>query len=353
VPLPLGALKPREDWKAPEWEGFGFPTAHAEGLTLTGTVDSAAAQDARYEGAPSHTALQLFCQQGGSGDSALSGVSGAAVIVGGRACGVIYWAPVPLNERVVFATPISAIAKKFLSDPAANGHPILASALRELPTVHLDRFDVSLGAYLSKFQKLRLRTGSRQEQASTDQPDEVFAWQTIRPLAVNSTIDPDCEIGSEVPSPEQTPLESAFSLALAKKRRHLFFFGQAGVGKSTLLRQFARSAWHSPATVGLPCRHLPLLARLQSISSCSQCHLEPLLDQSSEVRLSVPPPEGFLEEWHSRTGAPWLLLFDGLDEVPEPLLSRTIERLFSFVEEDGPWTCVFTSRFFPARSVTA
>lgn len=115
----------RRDDDEPTWTARGFPFAKPSGMTIHGTITDLEATIAES----SSPAMQLYCLEGGSlarydsegnlaafdsdsGIQALTGASGAAVVHGGEIVGLIRSAPPMLAQRVVFATPLSAIAKK-------------------------------------------------------------------------------------------------------------------------------------------------------------------------------------------------------------------------------------------------
>jgi hypothetical protein len=85
------------------WSAYGFPRAHGEGLTLTGSITDPDGKVGRFP------AIQLLCEQGGLGE--LNGSSGSAVRYGDRAVGLIRYGT--LAQRVIFAVPIDAIAAAF------------------------------------------------------------------------------------------------------------------------------------------------------------------------------------------------------------------------------------------------
>jgi len=97
--------------------------------------------------------------------------------------------------------------------------------------------------------------------------------------------------------------------------------GDAGAGKSTLIRHIARHAWDHPEAVGLRTRHLPIVVRAPAIALARGIALEERLwsaiGEGRDIMMDVPPPRGWFEAWPSRMAAPWLLLVDGFDEVPD------------------------------------
>jgi tetratricopeptide (TPR) repeat protein len=104
------------------------------------------------------------------------------------------------------------------------------------------------------------------------------------------------------------------------KSNHVLIFGEPGAGKSTLLRQIARNAWDAPSSLGLSRPYLPIPIQLSSLALANGVSVESrLLDAlkiSHQMVLDEDPPDGFWSEWSQRMNAGWLLLLDGLDEVP-------------------------------------
>ncbi len=113
--------------------------------------------------------------------------------------------------------------------------------------------------------------------------------------------------------------------------RHILILGEPGAGKSTLLRQIAKNAWDAPAAIGLDRPYLPMVVRLQSLALAEGASLERrlvnALHRAGELTLQQDPPDGFLLEWPRRMDARWLLLLDGLDEVPADSYSALVQWL--------------------------
>ena len=90
-----------------DWEAWGFPEAWTEGTTLLGKV--IALDRASIDGQGG--LIELTCEQGGSGN--LSGASGAALVVEGRAVGVLRFAPAEFEARHILASPMTALFQRF------------------------------------------------------------------------------------------------------------------------------------------------------------------------------------------------------------------------------------------------
>ena len=120
-------------------------------------------------------------------------------------------------------------------------------------------------------------------------------------------IDTDIEIG-------------AGTVILADGDR-LLLEGGAGSGKSTVLREMARCAWTHPERIGLDREHIALPIKMRSLAEAEgiarEGRLWSAIEKAKELDLDgSPPPTGFLQQWSRSTGAPWLFLIDGYDEVP-------------------------------------
>jgi hypothetical protein len=143
--------------------------------------------------------------------------------------------------------------------------------------------------------------------------------------------------------------EGPLSISDVMRRRdppHILILGEPGAGKSTLLRQLAQRAWDRPHEVGLDAPHLPLLIPLRRLAAQEAGSLEERLRRAVTGEL-VPKrdlPEDFFTRWPQQTDANWLLLLDGLDEVPaerRPRLTAWLRETFPAL---GPVRIVVTSR---------
>ena len=178
--------------------------------------------------------------------------------------------------------------------------------------------------------------------------DEVYV-----PLQARPQMRPDREAtASSCPTEEQKDPEEPvgpLSISDVMRRRdppHVLILGEPGAGKSTLLRQLAQRAWDRPHEVGLDAPHIPLLIPLRRLAAQEAGSLEERLRRAvtDEVVLRRPLPEDFFTRWPEQTGANWLLLLDGLDEVPaegRPNLMAWLRRVLPTL---GPGRIVVTSR---------
>jgi hypothetical protein len=113
---------PASDVEDRTWSSYGFPIANPTGMVIDGRIT-----DFFGEIAERFPAIQLNCNQGGAlarydsegnlaefdADSeilALTGASGAAVVHRGEVIALIRSAPPKLGQKVVFATPLWAVA---------------------------------------------------------------------------------------------------------------------------------------------------------------------------------------------------------------------------------------------------
>lgn len=132
----------------------------------------------------------------------------------------------------------------------------------------------------------------------------------------------------------------------ARSSRCLWVSGPPGSGKTTLLLHLARSAWFDPLSVGLDAPCLPIFLRLRCLAASSGIYLgqrlRNALDLAADLSTGGLIPEDFVERWSAATGAQWLLLLDGIDEVAteqRPAIFEWIER-----QVDAGFRVVTTSR---------
>jgi len=118
-----------------------------------------------------------------------------------------------------------------------------------------------------------------------------------------------------------------------KDSLNITILGGPGSGKSTLLRQIAKYAWHEPEKIGLEKAHLPLIlpAHLLAQSDGSLVEAFRHVISSTDMQMNHPLPEGFFLDWAEKEETKWLLLLDGLDEVPKDKRASFITRLRNFL----------------------
>jgi tetratricopeptide (TPR) repeat protein len=151
---------------------------------------------------------------------------------------------------------------------------------------------------------------------------------------------------------QERDIRTALEDSMTGSTRCTLLLGPAGAGKSTILRQILEHAWDRPEEIGLKEAHLAILVRFQFLVKATGGSLEERLwaacRESNEYVLSSPPPPSWFTEWPRITGRRWLLLLDGLDEVPDARKAE-IESWLRQVQESG-YVTVVTSRNIPAIS---
>ncbi|WP_338863789.1 NACHT domain-containing protein [Myxococcus stipitatus] len=160
------------------------------------------------------------------------------------------------------------------------------------------------------------------------------------------------EPGKEHSSKDKETPSSVHSerLSVAQMMRRSEFcpiviLGGAGAGKSTLLRHLAERAWHAPESIGLSRPHLPLLVQLPNLASRTGFIADRLHDAlSQDLPIAQALPQTFFSAWPKRTGAPWLLLLDALDEVPSRNRAQFIQWLTGVLRQFTSVRIVLTTR---------
>jgi len=151
---------------------------------------------------------------------------------------------------------------------------------------------------------------------------------------------------------------SAFSNQAKAPR--LLIIGEPGAGKSTLLRQIAKNCWvdenHTISNknnlvqnvkyrdLGLKSPYIPLLVRLQQLSSTRSSITPNKLMAATDLILLDPPPDNYLVAWSNTLERKWMLLLDGLDEVPADYLSNIVDWISRFAKGNPDFPLVLTSR---------
>jgi hypothetical protein len=124
----------------------------------------------------------------------------------------------------------------------------------------------------------------------------------------------------------------------------LVILGEAGAGKSTLLRHLAECAWKNPAGIGLDAPHLPVLVPLRRVAAAGALPARLGHALSAELPLVRDLPADFFTAWPLQTGARWLLLLDGLDEVPAQERRAVANLLEGWARQAGGHRLIVTSR---------
>lgn len=149
---------------------------------------------------------------------------------------------------------------------------------------------------------------------------------------------------------QMRPIALASVLDEERDEPHVMFVGPGGAGKSTLTRRIARYVWESPELLGLKQRYLPMIVRLSAFAATEHIVVEKKLRdalyKAGELSLMGDLPEGFFKDWSSQTGAPWFLLFDGLDEVSSDQVAVVVTQLLTLLEaiKAGGHRAAVTSR---------
>jgi tetratricopeptide (TPR) repeat protein len=133
-----------------------------------------------------------------------------------------------------------------------------------------------------------------------------------------------------------------------KPDKPILVLGDAGAGKSTYLRYFARHAWSEPEKVGLERAYLVMPVRMRAFTAegaSVEERLWRILGRSGDIALlGAPPPPGFLSAWSKAVDARWILLLDGLDEVEPELRADAIEWVLQLRDQGDLVTSIFTCR---------
>lgn len=297
--------------------------------------------------------IELSCFQG-AGQEALSGMSGAAVLVNRSCVGIIVHGPLDLGQRVLFAVPIAAVCEAARTSKDLDH--VQRCELDRVITLEIDKYDECFSQYLSA-----VRVGSNRLPQLGTLPlgpskrrmrslDDVFVSPMVRRVKVGGneqsavdaqdiscSVDPDCPV---------LPLNEAVAAALKGSEPNIVFFGDPGIGKSSLLRHIAGRAWESPTSVGLEAPYIPMLVRLGNLAECEGTLEDWLWDgmcKGADAQPAECPPRGFFSKWAERTGSRWLLLLDGFDEIPEKARETMLGRLGDLLESDAH-LCFLTSR---------
>jgi hypothetical protein len=108
--------------------------------------------------------------------------------------------------------------------------------------------------------------------------------------------------------------------------KHLFIRSQPGSGKSTMLRHITKHTWSNPTIVGLSHAFIPLTVRLQHLAVSegisTEDRLRNALNKAGDLVAERSLPNGFLKHWPETFNCSWIIMFDGLDEIPSDRYAR-------------------------------
>ena len=139
--------------------------------------------------------------------------------------------------------------------------------------------------------------------------------------------------------------------AVLRTEQMLSVLGEPGAGKSTLLRHLARNAWTNPSAVGLDAAHVPVLLPLGKLargegSLASRARAV----CASELSLTSDLSEEFWSLLFGSNESRLLLLFDGLDEIPDDQRAGFMSWFRGILRSAERWRVVITCRATAYRS---
>jgi HEAT repeat protein len=122
---------------------------------------------------------------------------------------------------------------------------------------------------------------------------------------------------------------------IEENKQNILLLGVAGSGKSTILYQIAKDAWNNPQALGLDKPYLPLIIRLRALASVEKADINERLIESISLSGDIVTkdklPDNFFSTWSKQKTAPWLIMLDGLDEVPAAKRDNVLEWLNNFL----------------------
>jgi hypothetical protein len=177
--------------------------------------------------------------------------------------------------------------------------------------------EIQIEAYLEAVRRAVERSPYRQLQRVGSKPlSEVFEPPSVAQISDPSEPSSDGRV---------MELAEAMSATHGSAVQHIVLLGEPGAGKSALLRHLARNAWSCPTAIGLSEPHLPVLIRLKAFDIAQGISWpERIVDALREDRQILLPGaagQGVLRRLANPSGEKWLLLLDGLDEIPAPSVS--------------------------------
>jgi len=130
-----------------------------------------------------------------------------------------------------------------------------------------------------------------------------------------------------------------------QKFSRTFILGEPGSGKSTLLRQIAELSWKDPRKIGLDKPHISLLLPLRDLSQ-AEGSIEKRISKvlAKNLTLTREFPSGFFEDLPKQSNANWLILLDGVDEIPEDKRANTLRWIREFIDINANIRIIITSR---------
>lgn len=353
--LPDG--RPLADFR---WHAPSFAVGDTErlGLELTGSL-------AGIQRMGEIRRLQLNCDQFGADSGGIAGSSGSPVTVNGFAVALVSRAPKAFKQRVVFATMLEDVLQSFRGRVEAEYRDEFEALLVDVVAIELDECDRALNRYVARVKRLgrsfherAVRTPAcstrRIEQACLEATYIPIRLQQVREAHELWVDSQDVGCTTDIaPLDPPVDVEGAIQSAFASSSRlQLLITGYAGTGKTTVLSHLASQALLAPESIGLPGPMTPLLLSLPELAR-ARCSSN-LSDWLVEARVQgaavcdLPSSDwSFVIEFPLRLGAPILLLFDGLDEVPEQL-RRDLWRSFRLCVVEGGYSWMMASR--PATS---
>jgi formylglycine-generating enzyme required for sulfatase activity len=115
----------------------------------------------------------------------------------------------------------------------------------------------------------------------------------------------------------QTPLSESFRLAIKLRRKGLVILGDPGAGKTTHLKWLLlRCLEEGSERLGLPAGLVPVFLPLRELRDPDRETLDGFIQRQLATNKHLKLKEDFSEWVGEERG--WLLLFDGLDELPSP-----------------------------------
>lgn len=222
--------------------------------------------------------------------------------------------------------------ERILEANFGNNETLAATQSAELD-LRVSEYLAALHVYCSKWPYITLF-----ESLPLTIPKEVYVPLSVRPLLSGRQETDFCkESGAES--------HSITSILSESPTKHVLVRGGAGSGKTSYLRYVAENVWDNAEKLGLSGSYIPMLIPLRRFASHSgsiERRLASIL--ADELSLLRELPEGFLLDWPRKLGMKWLLLFDGLDEVPSDQYVNLSQWLEALLRSMGEHRVVITLR---------